>query len=86
VGDVVLSDGRWTSRLALVNGKSDTWSDDRDAYWGLAHVFDVRTGEQIGSGSPFAEGPTGRRQLEPGASMPLPLALGASLRELSAGT
>jgi hypothetical protein len=47
--ELVLQDGSWDSPLEVVNERSSAWVDDQGAYWGLVHVFDRRTGQELGA-------------------------------------
>ncbi len=87
-GEVVVRDGGWVSPIELVNGRSTTWTDHGayGGYWGLAHVFDPTTGEEIGSAAYWPTDPWQQISLEPNQTKKLPLALGGSLDGLHPGT
>jgi hypothetical protein len=86
-GEVVLRDGGWTSALSLVNDRQDAWtSDDGEAFWGIAHVFDRSTGAQIGHPAETVGEWGPRAPLAARAAERIPLALGGSLADLEPGT
>ncbi len=85
-GDVVVTNGRWTSPLKVVNERSTTWTDDGGAYWGLAHVFDPATNQELTPGS-YARAEGARAySVDSGSSTQLPLTLTGRLDLLQAGT
>jgi hypothetical protein len=83
-GDAAVRDGGWTSPLELVNGRQSTWTGT-GGYWGLAHVFDPTTGDEIGSAAYWPAGPAQQITLESNEARTLPLALGGSLDGLRPG-
>jgi hypothetical protein len=83
----VVDDGVWGSTLHLTNGREASWSSGADGYelWGVAHVFDPETGEEIGHAA-RSVGDWGRESvLAPGETMRLPLSLGGALSALEPG-
>ena len=74
---VVMQNGSWDAPLVLTNAGSSEWTHDGLAYWGIPHVFDPSTGQELGANrQPFPYGPTRAYDLLPGIGIGLPIALG----------
>jgi hypothetical protein len=83
----VVDDGVWGSTLELANDRGTSWSTGEDGYelWGVAHVFDPETGEEVGHAARTVGGWGVATTLASGETMRLPLSLGGALLALGPG-
>ena len=83
----VVDDGVWGSTLHLKNDRGASWSSGEDGYelWGVAHVFDPESGEEVGHAARSVGGWGGETMLASGGTLRLPLSLGGALTALGSG-
>jgi len=85
-GDLILDAATWNDALGLVNDRDARWTDAGSRLWGVPHVFDRATGQEVVSPLPVAGGSREPYELGSGQEISLPLALGGVLPELTSGT
>jgi hypothetical protein len=84
----VVDDGVWGSTLHLNNHREALWSSGEDGYelWGVAHVFDPQTSEEVGHAARSVGGWGVETKLASGEAVRLPLSLGGALSALGSST
>jgi len=83
-GDVDLDQGRWTSRLSLVNTRDVPWTTGEDGYalWGRVYVFEPASGDEVGHVAQTVGHWGQSLDLDPHTSERLPLSIGGALADL----
>ena len=85
-GDLVLDGGEWNDPLSLADGRGDVWIDEGNRHWGIPHVFDQATGQEVVAPLPVAGWGGEPYRLAAGEEVALPVALGGVLPALTTGT
>ncbi|HEX6844991.1 MAG TPA: hypothetical protein VF235_07750, partial [Actinomycetota bacterium] len=83
-GPVTIEAGRWGHTLVATNTGATTWSGEGLPAWGLPHVFDLVSGEELGASLAFATGPL--PDIDAGGATQVRLALGGVGTSLPSGT
>jgi hypothetical protein len=84
-GEVVMSRGRWTGNLSLVNRRADDWVDDGGVYNADVHVFDPTTGRELAPGEGIYTQPGKTYDVPPGAATSIGIGLGGKIGSLESG-
>ncbi len=85
--DLLVRGGAWSRPLEVVNDRSSTWVglSGVPRLAAIPYVFDASTGQLVGPGAVEIFPPSTDVRLGPGESMPVPVALGATITALQPG-
>lgn len=84
--DLILDAAAWNDALGLVNDRDARWIDTGSRVWGIPHVFDRATGQEIVAPLPVAGWSGEPYEVGSGESISVPLAMGGVLPALTSGT